>query len=64
MAKIDTTKAAAQAVAEKLARGKQNSASSANPTSANSATIPAQSVSYFRSAKPSRNSPYCYSKPI
>ncbi|HYX18980.1 MAG TPA: hypothetical protein VE944_32440 [Nostoc sp.] len=39
MAKIDTTKAAAQAVAEKLARGKQNSASSNNSISANSATI-------------------------
>ena len=43
MAKIDTTKAAAQAVAEKLARGKKNSASSTNPTSANSATIPIDS---------------------
>ena len=43
MAKIDTTKAAAQAVAEKLARGKQNSASSTNPISANSATIPIDS---------------------
>ncbi|OYE01288.1 hypothetical protein [Nostoc sp. 'Peltigera membranacea cyanobiont' 232] len=43
MAKIDTTKAAAIAVAEKLARGKQNSASSTNPISANSATIPIDS---------------------
>jgi|GEM_PF-5779485 len=40
MAKIDTTKAAAQAVAEKLARSKQNSTSSTNSTSA---TIPIDS---------------------
>lgn len=39
MAKIDTTKAAAQAVAEKLAGRKQNSASSTNPTSATSPAI-------------------------
>ena len=40
MAKIDTTKAAAQAVAEKLAGRKQNSTSSTNSTSATSpATI-------------------------
>lgn len=43
MAKIDTTKAAAQAVAEKLAGRKQNSASSTNSTSATSATIPIDS---------------------
>lgn len=43
MAKIDTTKAAAQAVAEKLARGKGNGVSSSNPisaTSPTSATVP------------------------
>jgi hypothetical protein len=43
MARIDNTKAAAQAVAEKLARGKGNAASSNNsmsPTSAISNTIP------------------------
>ncbi len=38
MAKIDTTKAAAQAVAQKLAGRKQNGSSSSNSTSANSAT--------------------------
>jgi hypothetical protein len=38
MAKIDTTKAAAQAVAQKLAGRKQNGSSSNNSTSANSAT--------------------------
>ncbi|WP_375449041.1 hypothetical protein [uncultured Nostoc sp.] len=43
MAKIDTTKAAAIAVAEKLARGKQNSASSTNSTSATPATVPIDS---------------------
>ncbi len=43
MAKIDTTKAAAQAVAEKLARGKQNSASSTNSISATSNTTPIDS---------------------
>ncbi|MBG1268099.1 hypothetical protein [Nostoc sp. WHI] len=46
MAKIDNTKAAAQAVAEKLARGKGNGASSNNsmsPTSATSGTIPIDS---------------------
>lgn len=43
MAKIDTTKAAAIAVAEKLAGRKQNSASSTNSTSATSATIPIDS---------------------
>ncbi|OYD93114.1 hypothetical protein CDG76_20695 [Nostoc sp. 'Peltigera membranacea cyanobiont' 210A] len=43
MAKIDTTKAAAKAVAEKLARGKQNSASSTNSTSATTATVPIDS---------------------
>jgi hypothetical protein len=43
MAKIDTTKAAAQAVAEKLARGKVNSASSTNSTSATSSTVPIDS---------------------
>ena len=46
MAKIDTTKAAAQAVAEKLARRKQNGSSSSNSTSANSvtsATVPIDS---------------------
>lgn len=41
MAKIDTTKAAAQAVAEKLARGKQNGSSST--TNSTSATIPTDS---------------------
>ncbi len=40
MAKIDTTKAAAQAVAEKLAKGKANSPSSSNSTST---TIPTDS---------------------
>lgn len=43
MAKIDNTKAAAQAVAEKLARGKGSGSSSTNPmspTSATSSTIP------------------------
>ena len=39
MAKIDTTKAAAKAVAEKLAGRKQNSASSTNSTPATSATF-------------------------
>lgn len=39
MAKIDVTKAAAQAVAEKLAGRKQNSASNTNSTSATSATF-------------------------
>ncbi|MBD2731874.1 hypothetical protein H6G96_37800 [Nostoc sp. FACHB-892] len=44
MAKIDTTKAAAQAVAEKLAGRKQNSTSSTNSTSATSpASIPIDS---------------------
>lgn len=44
MAKIDTTKAAAQAVAEKLAGRKQNSTSSTNnSTSATSASIPINS---------------------
>lgn len=43
MAKIDTTKAAAKAVAEKLARGKQNSTSSTNSTSAIPATVPIDS---------------------
>lgn len=46
MARIDNTKAAAQAVAEKLARGKGNGASSNNsmsPTSATSGTIPIDS---------------------
>ncbi|MDZ7970393.1 MAG: hypothetical protein RM368_36610 [Nostoc sp. DedSLP03] len=44
MAKIDTTKAAAQAVAQKLARGKQNSTSSTNnSTSATSTTVPIDS---------------------
>ncbi|MHC0068166.1 hypothetical protein ACWATR_35770 [Nostoc sp. UIC 10890] len=38
MAKIDTTKAAAQAVAEKLARGKVNSPSSTNSVSATPTT--------------------------
>jgi len=38
MAKIDTTKAAAIAVAQKLAGRKQNGSSSSNSTSANSAT--------------------------
>ena len=38
MAKIDTTKAAAKAVAEKLAGRKQNGSFSSNSTSANSAT--------------------------
>lgn len=43
MAKIDTTKAAVKAVAEKLAGRNQNSASSTNSTSANSATVPIDS---------------------
>ena len=43
MAKIDTTKAAAKAVAEKLAGRKQNSASSTNSTSATPATVPIDS---------------------
>ena len=43
MAKIDTTKAAAKAVAEKLAGRKQNSASSTNYTSATPATVPIDS---------------------
>ncbi len=43
MAKIDTTKAAAKAVAEKLAGRKQNSTSSTNSTSATPATVPIDS---------------------
>ncbi|WP_375514650.1 hypothetical protein [uncultured Nostoc sp.] len=45
MAKIDTTKAAARAVAEKLAGRKQNGSSSSNSTSANatSTTVPIDS---------------------
>lgn len=43
MAKIDTTKAAAIAVAEKLAGRKQSSTSSTNSTSATSATVPIDS---------------------
>ncbi|MBD2731823.1 hypothetical protein H6G96_37510 [Nostoc sp. FACHB-892] len=44
MAKIDTTKAAAKAVAEKLAGRKQNGSSSSNSTSANSATSATVSI--------------------
>lgn len=43
MAKIDTTKAAAKAVAEKLAGRNQNSTSSTNSTSATPATVPIDS---------------------
>ncbi|MHC5719325.1 MAG: hypothetical protein ACYTX0_46550, partial [Nostoc sp.] len=43
MARIDTTKAAAKAVAEKLAGRNQNSTSSTNSTSATSASIPIDS---------------------
>lgn len=44
MAKIDVTKAAAQAVAQKLAGRKQNGSSSSNSTSANSATSATVSI--------------------
>ena len=48
MAKIDTTKAAAQAVAKKLAGRKQNSTSSTNnSTSATSASIPINSRAVY-----------------
>ncbi|QHG21073.1 hypothetical protein [Nostoc sp. ATCC 53789] len=43
MAKIDTTKAAAKAVAEKLAGRNQNSTSSTNSTSTTPATVPIDS---------------------